>query len=119
MGNKPVSHEEGKTLLLQSIREKDFQQQIIEIASAYGWLVYHTYDSRRSQPGYPDLTLVHPTYGFIVAELKTEKGRLRPAQQQWIAALQANGVECYIWRPRDLDFISKRLAVTETGVSVK
>ena len=33
------------------ISEKEFQATVIEYAKACGWKVYHTYDSRRSDPG--------------------------------------------------------------------
>lgn len=86
--------------------EKDLQAAIVELAGYLGWLVFHPYDSRRSQPGYPDLTLCRPPRGagecgrVIFAEIKTAVGRLRPAQRVWLAALgDCPGVETYIFRP--------------------
>ena len=38
--------------------EKKFQAAVLQIANMYGWLAYHTHDSRRSAPGFPDLVLV-------------------------------------------------------------
>ena len=38
--------------------EKQFMAQVVELAKLKGWLVYHTYDSRRSEPGFPDLCMV-------------------------------------------------------------
>ena len=35
--------------------EKQFQSHIVQYAKMRGWLVYHTHDSRRSEPGFPDL----------------------------------------------------------------
>ncbi len=37
--------------------EGDFQAGVVRLAELRGWLVYHTHDSRRSQPEFPDLTL--------------------------------------------------------------
>ncbi len=92
------------------LREKAFQQQVIDLAHLYGWLCYHTYDSRRCAPGYPDLALCHPERGeYLLAELKSERGRLRPAQRQWIDAIRASSVECHVWRPSDIDSIVARL----------
>ena len=80
--------------------EKEFQSQIIEMAQLLGWLAYHTYDSRKSPPGFPDLTLVRERVVF--AELKTGKNKLTPEQSVWAKKLRdAKGVEYYLWRPED------------------
>lgn len=94
--------------------EAAFQTQIVNLAKTYQWMVYFTYDSRRSPPGFPDLILVRD--GEIVfAELKTESGRVRPDQKVWIAALSVvagacASVDVYLWRPSDFDRINNRLA---------
>ena len=41
-----------------SEREKDFMDKLLGAAVPAGWMVYHTYDSRRSTAGFPDLVLV-------------------------------------------------------------
>lgn len=88
--------------LVASTTEAQLQALVIKHATALGFLVYHTHDSRRSEPGYPDLHLVHPTRGIsMFRELKTQKGRTRPDQTKWIAALTATGTNVGIWRPRD------------------
>ena len=91
------------------IREKDFLEQVRELARYEGWLSYHTYRSTRSEPGFPDLVLVRPPR-LIFAELKTEKGRVTPAQWLWLDVLgRSNEVEAYLWRPSDWDRIVKTL----------
>jgi hypothetical protein len=51
-------------------------------------LAYHTLDSRGSQPGFPDvLALKGPR--LVVAELKSEHGKLTPEQARWLAAFRA------------------------------
>ena len=80
--------------------EKQFQTWVVSIAKLNGWLVYHTYDSRRSEPGFPDLVMVRGGQ-VIFAELKTEHGKLKPKQKQWIMRLARVGsVEVEIWRPQ-------------------
>lgn len=62
---------------------------------------FHPYDSRRSQPGWPDLTLVGVA-GICFRELKTEHGELRPEQREWADVLRAAGQDWSVWRPSDL-----------------
>lgn len=114
--------------------EAAFQDEVLGLARLYGWRAYHTHDSRRSAPGFPDLVLVRPPR-LIFAELKTDTGRVKPEQEAWLEALaevgaavsfavevaQANAsayrgallgprVEVYLWRRRDLQAIADRLA---------
>ena len=80
--------------------ERQFQTAVIELARWAKWMVYHTYNSRRSNPGFPDLVLVRGDT-CIFAELKTNDGRLSKAQKAWIAALDAvEGIQAVVWRPR-------------------
>lgn len=81
--------------------EREWQAQVVDAARLMGWRVYHTHDSRRSAPGWPDLALVRDR--LVMAELKTQTGRVSPEQQQWLALLDAAGVETHLWRPSDLD----------------
>ena len=57
------------------ITEKDFQTTVIDLARTYGWIVGFTHDSRKSEPGEPDLRMVRPPR-VIFAELKTVKGQI-------------------------------------------
>lgn len=91
--------------------EAEFQAQVVEAAELYGWYTHHTFDSRRSNPGFPDLVLVHPKRGFVIfAELKSEKGRVTREQSAWIDALTQAGADAFVWRPADWDQIIERLA---------
>lgn len=88
---------------MYSWTEKQFQTFILQRAAGHGWtLRYHTHDSRRSEPGFPDLVLVHPVRGrTIFRELKTQTGRISPAQLGWIDGLTAGGADAAVWRPSD------------------
>ena len=91
--------------------EKRFQAHVLELAALFGWLAYHTYDSRRSAPGYPDLTLVHAERRRIIfAELKTDRGRLTEAQREWANAIAAAGGEYRLWKPKDWSEIAFTLS---------
>ena len=87
--------------------EKQFQAKVIQVAKLCGWICYHTHDSRRSEPGFPDLVLVKER--VIFRELKTDKGRLTPAQKMWGKDLTDAGADWAIWRPSMLEEIYKEL----------
>lgn len=72
-----------------------------EAARVTGWLVYHTYRSKRSPSGFPDLVLCRPHDRVVFAELKGEKTRVTRDQRTWLDALEAAGAEVYLWRPDD------------------
>jgi hypothetical protein len=68
-------------------------------ARLLGRLAYHTHDSRRSEPGFPDFVLTRRRR-TIFAKLKSDTGRLSAPQRRWLAALSQNPVpEVYLWRP--------------------
>ena len=85
--------------------EKDFQAGVLKLARFHGFtLRYHTHDSRRSAPGFPDLVLVNTRTGRILwRELKRNKGRVSPEQREWLDGLTACGMDAAVWRPNDLD----------------
>ena len=98
------------------ILEKDFQDMVLEVAHGCGWLTYHTYDSRRSQAGFPDLTMVRGNR-LIFVELKSHKGKVNAAQEMWLAALaDVPYAEVYLWRPEQWEEIVKILQRTSVGV---
>lgn len=77
---------------------------MIELARTLGWRVYYVPDSRHvSDRGFPDLTMIHEAKRRLVfAELKTEKGKVRPEQEIWLGVLKDVGVEVHLWRPADM-----------------
>jgi hypothetical protein len=90
--------------------EAELQQAVSDLVALYGWAAYHTYDSRRSEPGFPDLVVGHAGRGeLFVAELKSEKGRLTAAQESWLSLFEAAGVETHILRPAQLGWVAWRL----------
>ena len=83
--------------------ESEFQNAVIEAARYFGYLCYHTHDSRRSAEGFPDLVLAKGG-SVLMAECKTDTGRLTNAQIAWLLA--THGV---IWRPMYWDTIERSL----------
>ncbi len=99
------------SLNLSKLSEASWQRWVIWIAKKNKWIVYHTYDSRRSTPGFPDLVIVKPGLTVIFAELKRETGKLRPEQVVWIKNLKmADGVDVYVWRPSDWELVVRILS---------
>ena len=96
------------SLAIADLTEREWQAQVVTLARTLGWATYHTFDSRRSQPGMPDLILVRDRVLF--AELKRESGRLSAAQEEWLARLRAAGAEVYVWRPSHLTTVGAVLS---------
>ena len=109
---------------LSAESEHHFLARILALAKQHGWLSYHTHDSRKSAPGFPDIVVVKPPSvhhkegRLVFAELKTRTGKLTAAQHQWISILHTvQGIDCYVWRPQDWDTIVDILTSTD-GLSV-
>lgn len=86
-----------------SMTEKRFQEHVIQLANGLGWRVYHTWTSRNSEPGWPDLVLAHPRFRRVIfRELKTMKGHTSHDQKWWLAALDSAGMDQGVWRPDDM-----------------
>lgn len=88
-------------------------------------LAYHTHDSRRSQPGFPDLVLVHPREQRIIfAELKRDGEYPKTEQRLWLAGLSCvasavpEAVEVHVWRPKDWESIVERLGGADSRLFV-
>lgn len=93
--------------MARDMTEAALQTNVLSLATVtLDWLGYHTHDSRRSQPGFPDLVLVHAKQQrLIFAELKKETGRQTEAQKTWEGHLRVIRsvvpLEFYLWRPSD------------------
>ncbi len=81
--------------------EAQFQNTVVAMCKLLGVASYHPYFARRSAAGWPDLALCGDN-GFLLRELKTEKGRLTRDQEEWGFKLQKAGVDWDVWRPDDL-----------------
>jgi hypothetical protein len=88
--------------------EREWHTYVVELAHVCGWRTYHTHDSRRSNPGWPDLAIWKPPQ-FMLVELKTNKGKLSRTQQMVLAELHACHVEVHVWRPVDEHNVRARL----------
>lgn len=115
---------------IRPVPERAFQTAVIELAERLRYRVAHFHDSRREvrprvfvgdkrAAGWPDLVMTRANR-LILAELKSEKGRVRPEQQEWLHALRNTTagltglLEVYIWRPSQMDEIAAILGKWST-----
>ena len=85
----------------EDLTERVFQEKLINFARNQGWRVYHTYDSRKNEAGFPDLIMCNGRFVYCV-ELKTNKGRVTKMQQAWLDDLDNSAMHVgRVWRPSD------------------
>ena len=82
--------------------ESGWQSEIVKTAKKTGNRAYHTFNSRKSEPGFPDLTIYGPV-GFLMVETKRVKTRCTDEQLETGARLIEVGVDWRVWRPQDWD----------------
>ena len=89
-----------------AMTESDLLSAVRQLARLTGWRCYHTRYSLGSDPGFPDLVMVR-LGRLVIAELKSDRGKLTPAQQEWLDDLaEVEGrtggvVEVHLWTPED------------------
>ncbi len=108
---------QGRELLKET--EAQFQKAVIDLAQYKGWKVAHFRPARTDKgwrtpvsadgTGFPDLLMIRGER-IIVAELKSDKGKLTDAQREWLYAFAGTGkVKIYTWYPCDWDNIVETL----------
>ena len=91
------------------LTEKQFEAQVKDLAKMFGWRYYHPFLSKWSERGWPDVVLLRDGR-LILAELKSEKGKLTEHQARWLWALRkVPGIRVYVWRPRHIEKIAEIL----------
>ena len=109
MTDDTIPIEEAIMLSYNSMKERELQAMVKNIADLRGWEYYHTYDSRRSNPGFPDVVMLRGER-LIVAELKMQKKHPSDDQKRWLEKFKLTGVEVYLWRPSDIREIEEILS---------
>ncbi|MDE3102892.1 MAG: hypothetical protein KGJ98_11725 [Chloroflexota bacterium] len=115
--------------------ENELLASIRKAARDLGWLEYHTVIAYRSPRGFPDLVLARGLH-LVIAELKSDKGKVTPEQETWLAWWREFGssiedsnalaraaglavpqsvsvwprVDVFVWRPPDLEKAYRILA---------
>lgn len=80
------------------LTEKAFMAQVVQLAKWNCWMVFHTFDSRRCTPGFPDLFMVKGLR-VVAAELKVGKAKPTEDQWRWLQALNRAGIPAFVWTP--------------------
>ena len=86
----------------KSVGEAEYQALAEYWLAQSQTLFFHDYDSRRNDPGLPDLVILK-AHDVLWIELKSHRGRARPAQVQWgdkLGGYQAGHRYFCLW-PRD------------------
>lgn len=91
--------------------ESAFQAAVIKEAKKLSWLIFHPWLSIKSKAGWVDLAMARGNR-LILAELKTETGKLSAAQENWKERLETIGgnVTYAVWQPHDWATIMATLA---------
>lgn len=104
--------------------EAAFQQRVIDLAHANGWLVahfravriaradgsfYHATPVQADGEGFPDLLLLRGP-SMVVAELKVGKNTASDRQVVWLDAFRQLGSPSGVWRPADWPKIVETLS---------
>ena len=97
----------AERIIAEAMSEDELQESVMRLGRYRGWLVYHTYRSVRSEPGFPDCVMVRRDV-LLLAELKREGKDPTKPQREWLRRLkgvsEAVGgyhVQAHVWRPSD------------------
>lgn len=130
--------------MVKEYTEPQFATQVEDLLKRFGWRWCHFRPARTihgwrtaltGHEGFPDYVAVRPPR-LIIAELKSNKGKVLPAQQEWLDDLKACRIavadnievptgqkifgvpvvqaaivnpEVYLWRPDDIEEIAEVL----------
>jgi len=95
--------------MARAMTEDQLKTNVLDLAAVFGYHRIHFRPARTNQgwrtayegeDGYPDITLMGGTR-IIVAELKTQRGKLRDGQLEWLKAADRSGAIARLWRPAD------------------
>lgn len=99
---------EGERRKEDSMTEKEWQQQIIDLATIAGWHHLHVrptigkggrWTTSTSKTGFPDLLLWHRHHGVLAIECKVGRNKPTPDQLMCLDSLKAAGVRTMVAWP--------------------
>lgn len=96
--------------LIDHITETEWHYWVVAFAHIAGWRTWHDNDSRGNLEGWPDLALISLRGpGFLLVELKKEKGKVTQVQKMMLRDLRNACVSAHVWRPRHRDWVEQAL----------
>lgn len=106
----PYTRKGGRSSYTLASTHDVFQGEVLKLAYLLGWKHYHTYNSKHSPPGWPDLVLIRAPR-LIFVELKTPRyPTVTSDQRWWLDNLAMCGHETYVWKaPGDWESYRKVL----------
>lgn len=107
-------------MIALALSEADWLRRVTDAAKLFHWRIAHFRPGLTSKgwrtpvqgdgKGWPDLVLLRGRR-LIIAELKSDTGRVSAEQSDWIAQLaEVPGLEVHIWRPSDWETVYTTLA---------
>jgi hypothetical protein len=110
----------GETVKLvpAPMAEADLLDAVVELARLFHWQLHHCRPARTDKgwrtaitgdSGFPDIVAVRGRR-MVVAELKSQRGKVTEQQQKWLDRFAAAGCEVYCWKPADLPAIARVLS---------
>lgn len=105
---------------IAGVSEEEFQCQVTALADQYGWHWHHHAISKRSKPGWLDLTIWREARTglpgkIIFREIKSEDGVVTADQARTIDSLRAAGQDAGVWRPSMWKQVVEALTDGERG----
>jgi hypothetical protein len=112
------------------VSEDNFMGTVLELAKRTGWASFHARPAQitvhggvswrtpvqGNGAGFPDLFLAKPSHYPVIAELKSDMGKLTEDQERWRDILELSlSVRYFLWRPGDWDEIVAVLTETATN----
>jgi hypothetical protein len=100
-------------VLAAQMPERDLQDAVIELFALYGYRRVHFRVARtahgwatplQGDEGFADNFAVRAPR-VIFAELKDANGHVEDEQAEWLDQAEASGIECYVWRPAQIQEI--------------
>ena len=112
---------EAAMTVAPKLSEAQFSRQVMDLALVLGWSFVHFRPAQTQRgwrtpvqgplgKGWPDLFLARQRdHRVMVAELKSDTGKVTDEQRDVLNLLAWCGLEWHIWRPADFDAIAEIL----------